>query len=195
MSASSGNPRLQSAIDANERNQIPGQRDVEEGDLRTEKQRYSTNPQGSGSSNDENLENEADEYTRLLKFIDLETKKEKRRRHEDGDGGEDQEMRRLWYMPWKKVPVRSTKARQVPQSWLETDMSQGLSQSQIEDRRTRFGYNELERYVYRLLVHQRKSRSFLHSARESIQLSSLLGTFVVLFFSVHVASTTSTPPL
>ncbi|KAI0287666.1 plasma-membrane proton-e [Russula brevipes] len=144
MSASSGNPRLQPAIDASERNQRPGQRDVEEGDLRTEKQRYSTSPQEAGSSNDENLENEADEYTRLLKFIDLETKKEKHRPDEDGDGGEDQETRRLWYMPWKKVPVRSTKARQVPQSWLETDMSQGLSQSQIEDRRTRFGYNELE---------------------------------------------------
>jgi H+-transporting ATPase len=54
-------------------------------------------------------------------------------------------------MPWKKVPVQSTKTRKVPQSWLETDMSQGLSSSDIDGRRARFGYNELERYVTQTL--------------------------------------------
>jgi len=140
MSASSGNPRLQAA-DANKRNVRPGQCDVEQGDLQTEKQRFSPNPQES-SSNDE-----PDEYARLLKFIDLEAKKEKGRREDDSAEGEDQEMRRLWYMPWKKVPVQSTKARKVPPSWLETGMSQGLSDAEVDGRRARFGYNELERCV------------------------------------------------
>ena len=148
MSASPGIPRLQVATDANEGAKT-SQRDVEQGDLHTEKQRLSPNLQGSSSSNDENPENEADEYIRLLKYIDLEAKKEKRQRDEGHDDGEDEEMQRLWYMPWKKVtvPSTSTKGRKVPLSWLETDITQGLSPPEIEMRRARFGYNELERYV------------------------------------------------
>ncbi|KAI0305222.1 plasma-membrane proton-e [Multifurca ochricompacta] len=111
----------------------------------SQKQRFSPNPQTqeSGSSNGGNLGDESDEYDRLLKYIDIEAKKEKRGR-DRGDSSAEEEMRRLWYMPWKKVHVQSTKARKVPQSWLETDMSQGLSESEIIDRRARFGYNELE---------------------------------------------------
>lgn len=136
------------ATDANE-GVKKGQRDVEQGDLHTEKHRLSPNLQGSSSSNDENPENESDEYIRLLKYIDVEAKKGRRRRDEGQGDGEDEEMRRLWYMPWKKVlvPSTSTKGRKVPLSWLETDTTQGLSPPEIEMRRARFGYNELERYV------------------------------------------------
>lgn len=146
MSASAGNPGLQVAADANDGNKR-GRRDVEQGDLHTEKQRFSPNLEGSSSSNDGKPEDEGDEYIRLLKFIELEAKKEKLRRDEDHGGDEDEETQRLWYMPWKKVPVQgtSTKARKVPQGWLETDISQGLSLSEIDVRRARFGYNELER--------------------------------------------------
>jgi H+-transporting ATPase len=161
MSDSSGNPRLPAA-DANKRNVS----DVEQGDLQTEKQRFSPNPQES-SSNDENLDAEPDEYARLLKYIDLEAKKEKGRCGDDGAEGEDQEMRRLWYMPWKKVPVQSTKARKVPPSWLETDMSQGLSDAEIDGRRARLGCNELERCVDQSLILQ-KILSSLHAVRGSI---------------------------
>jgi H+-transporting ATPase len=148
MSASPGNSRPQVATDANEGGK-KGQLDVEQGDPHTEKQRFSPNLQGSSSFNDENPENEDDEYLRLLKYIDLEAKKEKRRRDEGHGDDEDEEMQRLWYMPWKKVPVSSsgTKGGKVPQSWLETDITQGLSPPEIETRRARFGYNELERYV------------------------------------------------
>ncbi|KAH9953795.1 plasma-membrane proton-e [Russula dissimulans] len=144
MSTSSpSNLRSRPAANADKRNGSPGQHDVEQGDPNAEKQRYSPNPQEVSSLNNEKLDDEQDEYTRLLKFIDLEVKKEKRKRDDDG-GGEDQEMKRQWFMPWKKVPVQSTKTRKVPQSWLETDMSQGLSSSDIDGRRARFGYNELE---------------------------------------------------
>jgi H+-transporting ATPase len=153
MSASYDNPRLQAA-DTSEKNMRPGQRDVEQGDLRTEKQRFSPNPQESSSSNNNNLDDEPDEYARLLKFIDLEAKKEKRKRDDDGGEVEDHEMRRLWYMPWKKVPVQGTSARKVPQNWLETDMSQGLTDAEIDGRRARFGYNELERCVDQAMILQ-----------------------------------------
>ncbi len=133
MSSSSGNPQLQ-ATDANDSNKRPDQHDVERGDQ-------------LNSSNDENLDDEPDEYTRLLKFIDLEAKKEKRKGDEDDGSDEDQEMRRLWYMPWKKVPVQSAKGGKVPQSWLETDMSQGLSDSEVDNRRARFGYYELDPFT------------------------------------------------
>jgi H+-transporting ATPase len=150
MSASPGNSGLQVAADANEGGK-KGQRDVEQGNPHTEKQRFSPNLQGSSSSIDENPEDESDEYIRLLKYIDLEAKKEKGRRGEGHDDSEDEEMQRVWYMPWKKVPVSSTgpgtKGRKVPLSWLETDITQGLSLPEIEMRRSRFGYNELERYV------------------------------------------------
>ena len=187
MSASSGNPRLQVAADVNEGNKR-GPRDVEQGDLHTEKQRFSPNLQGSSPSNEETPEDEGDEYIRLLKFIDLESKKEKRRRDEDRADEEDQEMQRLWYMPWKKIPVRSTKDRKVPLSWLETDISQGLSLSEVDGRRARFGYNELERYVDQSPALQWNCVSTLHTVRESIPLSSFLDIFVAQFFSVRTAT-------
>lgn len=143
MSASPGNSRLQVATGANE-GAKKGQGDVERGNLQTEKQRFSPS-----SLDNERPEDETDEYIRLLKYIDVEAKKEKRRRDEGHGDDEDEETQRLWYMPWKKVPVSSTgtKARKVPLSWLDTDIIQGLSLPEIEMRRARFGYNELERYV------------------------------------------------
>jgi H+-transporting ATPase len=148
MSAPSGNSGLQVATDAND-GAKKGQRDVEQGNPHTEKQRFSPNLQGSSSSNDENPEDETDEYIRLLKYIDVEAKKEKGRRDDGQDDSEDEEMQRLWYMPWKKVPVSSagTKGRKIPLSWLDTDITQGLSLPEVESRRARSGYNELERYV------------------------------------------------
>ena len=146
MSTPSSNPHASITL-ASPNEGSGGPHDVEQGDLQTEKQRYSPNSQGLGSFSSDNLEHEPDEYIRLLKFIDIEAKKEKRGRDRDGEDDGEQEMRRLWYMPWKKVPVESTGVRKVPQSWLDTDMSQGLSETEIIERRARFGYNELERYA------------------------------------------------
>jgi H+-transporting ATPase len=143
-----GNPRPEVTASASEGSK-KGLRDVEQGNPHTEKERFSPNLQGSSSNNNENPEDEPDEYVRLLKYIDVEAKKERRRRDEGHGDDEDEETQRLWYMPWKKVPVRSTstKGRKVPLSWLETDITQGLSPPEVELRRARFGYNELERYV------------------------------------------------
>ncbi|KAH8998130.1 plasma-membrane proton-e [Lactarius akahatsu] len=146
MSTSTSNTHAgKAAANANVGNKgSSGHHDVEQGDLETEKQRYLPNSRESDSFNNGDLEDEPDEYTRLLKFIDIEAKKEKRGGDRDRGDGEEQETRRLWYMPWKKVTVEDTRAGKVPQSWLDTHMSQGLSESEINERRARFGYNELE---------------------------------------------------
>lgn len=161
MSTPSSNPHASITLASpNEGNSgSSGHHDVEQGDLKTEKQRYSPNPQGSVSLSSENLANEPDEYIRLLKFIDIEAKKEKHGPDQDGGDGEEQEMRRLWYMPWKKVPAASTAARTVPQSWLDTNMTHGLSETEIIERRARFGYNELERYATQTSVFNSKYSS------------------------------------
>ncbi|KAI9444251.1 plasma-membrane proton-e [Lactarius indigo] len=112
---------------------------------RTAKAAANTNEENKGSSGHHDVEqDEPDEYTRLLKFIDIEAKKEKRGGDRDRGDSEEQETRRLWYMPWKKVTVGDTRTGKVPQSWLDTYMSQGLSESEVNERRARFGYNELE---------------------------------------------------
>ncbi|KAI0262999.1 plasma-membrane proton-e [Gloeopeniophorella convolvens] len=143
MSASPGNVQAKAAAGTGETNRRSPPHDPERGDPDAEKKRNSPNPQDQYDPSEENLDDESDEYTRLLKFIEIEAKKEKR--GDDGDGeDEEQEMKRLWYMPWKKVPVESSQTRKVPQNWLETDMTQGLSEPEISNRRTKFGYNELE---------------------------------------------------
>ncbi|KAF7378377.1 Plasma membrane ATPase [Mycena sanguinolenta] len=52
--------------------------------------------------------------------------------------------KRLWYAPWKTVAVESDKERKIPDDWLQTNMTQGLSDSDVETRRKQFGYNELQ---------------------------------------------------
>jgi len=68
-------------------------------------------------------------------------------------------------MPWKKVPIQGTKACKVPKNWLEMEMMKGLSDSEIDDRRARFGYNELERCVDQTLIPQWKCSSYLHTVQ------------------------------
>ncbi|EIM83596.1 plasma-membrane proton-e [Stereum hirsutum FP-91666 SS1] len=106
-----------------------------------EKQRNNAIPEEEDE--DEDLD-EGDEYTRLLKYIDVEAKKQKHK-GDDGDGDDEEvEKRRLWYAPWKKVPVEKDGQKKVPPSWLETDMTKGLAEEDITSRRSKFGYNELE---------------------------------------------------
>ncbi|TFY83751.1 hypothetical protein EWM64_g257 [Hericium alpestre] len=121
----------------------PRERDVEKGDPAAESGRQ-------GSDTLENvdprvlLEQEPDEYTRLLKYIELEAKREKTKRERGAEGAEKVKMRRLWYAPWRKVPVEEGGVIKTPSSWLETDMNQGVTDEEAVVRRSRVGYNELE---------------------------------------------------
>lgn len=90
-----------------------------------------------------------DEYGALVHFI----------RSQKRGGGEDSEddgsrivRKRNWMMPWKVREVRVNKngeeesvvEEKVPESWLETDIFQGVSEADVQKRRQAFGYNELE---------------------------------------------------
>ncbi|KAJ3161666.1 hypothetical protein HDU86_006436 [Geranomyces michiganensis] len=85
---------------------------------------------------------DGEEYQMLLEFVKDEVEKEKHK-HDDDDV-EEQEFTRLWYMPWKKIPVDNGKEKAVPAEWLDTDITKGLSDSEVESRRKDHGYNELQ---------------------------------------------------
>lgn len=84
---------------------------------------------------------------------------------DDDDDEDDGQRKRLWYAPWKTVTVKSEKEKkvrisfvfpclelkccdpQIPDDWLQTDMTQGLADSDVDTRRKQFGFNELQRFV------------------------------------------------
>ncbi|KAI0037190.1 plasma-membrane proton-e [Vararia minispora EC-137] len=154
MSAPVGNAKGEAAATASEANHGPGfdatersadlSRDPEKGDPQAEKHRGLQSPTSGDSSLDEDdVYNEPDEYTRLLKYVDLQSGKE-RHASEEGDEEEEGELRRVWYMPWKRRRAQDESNKKVPPSWLETEMLKGLSDEEVTKRRPRFGYNELE---------------------------------------------------
>ncbi|ORX38213.1 hypothetical protein BD324DRAFT_577481 [Kockovaella imperatae] len=89
---------------------------------------------------------QGEEYEVLLRYVEDQAEKQKRRGasgDDDEDDDKDAKYTRPWYAPWKKVKVNG-KAKRVPPEWLETDRRKGLSSGDIEPRRNEFGYNELE---------------------------------------------------
>lgn len=167
MSASPGNVQDEAASHTAETNRGDSGPccDLERGDHDADERRY--NPAEDGGA-DEDPNKETDEYARLLKFIDVEAKKMKRRGEEGEEEDQQKEYRRVWYMPWKKEEgswsfllslfpccvltlrlwlhtVSGSGVRKTPKAWLETDMGRGLTDAEVAPRREKFGYNELER--------------------------------------------------
>ncbi|KIK53982.1 hypothetical protein GYMLUDRAFT_49059 [Collybiopsis luxurians FD-317 M1] len=93
-------------------------------------------------SDNSSIDLQGDEYEVLLKYVEIEAGKQAR--GEDEDEEDEGEVKRLWYAPWKKVRKSSEKEKNVPSNWLNTDMTKGLSDDEVEKRRKDFGYNELE---------------------------------------------------
>ncbi|CCU99191.1 unnamed protein product [Malassezia sympodialis ATCC 42132] len=100
--------------------------------------------------NEKAAEEEApqDEYGQLVAFI--RSQKGSSNEEENNDGSRIVKKRN-WLMPWKVREVRVNKdgeeetiSQKVPSSWLETDVFQGISESEATKRRSQFGYNELE---------------------------------------------------
>lgn len=85
--------------------------------------------------------NQLDEYGKLVKYVS--TFQAGEDELEDGD----YEEQRIWYAPWKKRRIRVRKieseAGKFPESWLTTDIREGLPSSEVTERRTRAGWNEL----------------------------------------------------
>ncbi|KAH8646823.1 plasma membrane H+-ATPase [Xylariales sp. PMI_506] len=71
--------------------------------------------------------------------------------HEKGQANDDDDDDTIkypeWWQFWKSEPEKPANANahhlQIPPAWLETDIRQGLKVSDIEERRKRFGWNEL----------------------------------------------------
>lgn len=89
-----------------------------------------------------------DEYGQLVAFI--QDQKRSNADDEEGDGSRIIK-KRSWLTPWKTQEVRVNKngevetvAQKVPESWLETDVFRGVSETDVTRRRSMFGYNELE---------------------------------------------------
>lgn len=81
-----------------------------------------------------------DEFARLTKYASA--------FREHGAGSEEEgeiQERRMWYAPWKKRKFRVRKIERgaFPDDWLMTDIHHGLSDSDVETRRKRAGFNEL----------------------------------------------------
>ncbi|GAM36219.1 plasma membraneH+-ATPase [Talaromyces pinophilus] len=60
---------------------------------------------------------------------------------------EEGEMKRVWYAPWRRQFVPTSEAAEAkqmfPDEWLLTDIKQGLSEAEVNNRRRRSGWNEL----------------------------------------------------
>ncbi|KZT36280.1 plasma-membrane proton-e [Sistotremastrum suecicum HHB10207 ss-3] len=84
---------------------------------------------------------EGEEYDVLLRFAHDEA--HKLEKDDDGEDEEEMEVTRPWYAPWKTVKTPSVKEKKVPQEWLETGLTNGLDDAEVEKRRGGFGYNEL----------------------------------------------------
>ncbi|MCO5598746.1 hypothetical protein L7F22_052844 [Adiantum nelumboides] len=92
--------------------------------------------------------NANEEYSALIDFI------RSQKTNSGDEEGQDEthiEKRRNWLTPWKVTEVRVNKmgeieevAAKVPASWLETEMTRGISEADVQKRRAAFGYNELE---------------------------------------------------
>ena len=109
-------------------------------------------PTGSGGQMNE-------EYTNLVRYIS--TFRDGRRKSTASElGMDDEPAKRPWYAPWKgrggkkKGPEG---AFEVPDDWLDSELRQGLSNTEVENRRKKTGWNELTTekenlYVLRALL-------------------------------------------
>ncbi|KAK9234254.1 hypothetical protein V1525DRAFT_72758 [Lipomyces kononenkoae] len=108
----------------------------------------------SGPSQDPSADNQSfvpadnfDEYTGLLRYVstyrDVEAKSVT-----DAEESIYSEEVIPWYTPWKRWTGKGGKLGKgqyiVPDHWLETDIKNGLSSVEVETRRKKTGWNELQ---------------------------------------------------
>ncbi|KAJ6573491.1 plasma-membrane proton-e [Mycena vulgaris] len=86
---------------------------------------------------------DGEEYDVLLRYAQDQAALVSKGSDDDEDEGDGQ-RKRLWYAPWKTVTVKSDKEKKIPDDWLQTNMTQGLADSDVDARRKQFGFNELQ---------------------------------------------------
>jgi len=86
-----------------------------------------------------------DEYGALVKYIS--TYRDPKSEQIGGDSGDNpkEASSRRWYQFWKKSGKDKKKDGTfvVPDEWVTTDISKGLSAAEVESRRAKTGYNEI----------------------------------------------------
>lgn len=87
---------------------------------------------------------ELDEYTALQKYIttyrDPKAAEAEDAAHDDGADGKS----RPWWAFWRSSGSSTAGAELVvPDEWLEADIHQGITNAEVENRRRRFGWNEI----------------------------------------------------
>jgi H+-transporting ATPase len=92
---------------------------------------------------------ELDEYTALQKYI-VSYRDPRAAVVDDAEGqikdAEDAKKGKPWWAFWRKGGSKNAKATDegvVPPDWLDTDMNRGITEHDVENRRKRFGFNEL----------------------------------------------------
>lgn len=85
-----------------------------------------------------------EEYTNLVRYIS--TFREGRRKSTASELGIDVDaVKRPWWAFWKRGKKSGTGdgVFEVPDDWLDTELKQGLSNTEVENRRKKTGWNEL----------------------------------------------------
>ncbi len=100
-----------------------------------------------------------EEYTNLVRYIS--TFREGRRKSTASELGIDVDAaKRPWWAFWKrgKKSGAGDGVFEVPDDWLDTELKQGLSNTEVENRRKKTGWNELTTEKENLYVLQSRSR-------------------------------------
>ncbi|KAF2152006.1 plasma-membrane proton-e [Myriangium duriaei CBS 260.36] len=119
-----------------------GEKDLENGapgnQSRAQSRKWSTAP-----GNIEDL----DEYTALQKYISTYRDPKAAAEEEDaGKNAKDAGKGKAWWQFWRSGTSSNAASDDpgvVPEEWLESDIKQGISNSDVEGRRKRFGWNEI----------------------------------------------------
>lgn len=84
---------------------------------------------------------EEDEYSALINYIsNYRDENQVAEEEEDSESGK----KAPWYAFWKKKEKGGAEGTfVVPDSWLRTDIKQGLPSSEVENRRKKTGFNEI----------------------------------------------------
>jgi len=107
------------------------------------------NPEEEGRRNSSIIDDldGLDEYTALQRYI-LMYRDPRSGATDDGAGQEDNALetkKHPWWAFWRSGGKKgnATDTGVVPEEWLNTDVKQGISESEVETRRRRFGWNEI----------------------------------------------------
>jgi len=84
-----------------------------------------------------------DEYSALVRYIS--TYRDPSKESPDNEEEESDLPRHVWYAPWRRWTKHKAAGGlfHVPDDWLTTDLQTGLTNAEVDKRRTKTGFNEI----------------------------------------------------